>query len=188
MVTDGPRVITLGWIIVGFFALLVGMSLGEICSAYPTAGGLYYWSAKLARRNPARWAWFTGYFNLLGQIGVIASVDYALAIFINYFIRMSDDSWDLTTSKIFITYLLVLVAHGLLNTFKVSLVKILGDISVWWHVVGVAIIAGRTGRAWCRRRDQGPTAGAVGRRARAAARAGTRQGPPSGRCGSCDRS
>jgi amino acid transporter len=142
MVTSGPRVITLGWIIVGFFALLVGMALGEICSSYPTAGGLYYWSAKLARRNPARWAWFTGYFNLLGQIGVIASVDYALSIFINYFIRMFDDSWELTTSKIFITYLIVLAVHGLLNTFKVQLVKILGDVSVWWHVVGVAIIAG----------------------------------------------
>ena len=49
MVTGGPRVITLGWIIVGFFALLVGMAMGEICSAYPTAGGLYFWSAKLAR-------------------------------------------------------------------------------------------------------------------------------------------
>ena len=89
MVAGGPVVITLGWIIVGFFALLVGMSMGEICSAYPTAGGLYYWSAKLARRNPAKWSWFTGYFNLLGQIGVIASVDYALAVFIGYFIRMS---------------------------------------------------------------------------------------------------
>ena len=142
MVTSGPRVITMGWIIVGFFALLVGMAMGEICSAYPTAGGLYYWSAKLARKNQARWSWFTGYFNLIGQIGVIASVDYALSIFIGYFIRMFDDSFELTTWKIFGIYLAVLVVHGLLNTFRVELVKILGDISVWWHVVGVVIIAG----------------------------------------------
>ncbi len=141
MATDGPRVITLGWIIVGFFALLVGMAMGEICSAYPTAGGLYYWSAKLARRNPARWAWFTGYFNLLGQIGVIASVDYALAIFTGYFIRMFDDSFRLTAWTVFVIYLVMLLLHGLLNTFGVTLVKLLGDISVWWHVIGVAIIA-----------------------------------------------
>lgn len=142
MVTSGPRVITLGWIIVGGFALLVGMAMGEICSAYPTAGGLYYWSAKLARKNQARWAWFTGYFNLIGQIGVIASVDYALAIFIGYFIRMFDDGFALTSWNIFFIYLAVLVVHGLLNTFSVNLVKIFGDISVWWHVVGVVIIAG----------------------------------------------
>ena len=141
MATGGPRVITLGWIIVGFFALLVGMAMGEICSAYPTAGGLYYWSAKLARKNQARWAWFTGYFNLFGQIGVIASVDYALAIFIGYFIRMFDDGFKLTAGNIFVVYLILLVIHGLLNTFSVNLVKIFGDISVWWHVVGVVIIA-----------------------------------------------
>ena len=142
MVTGGPRVITLGWIIVGFFALLVGMAMGEICSAYPTAGGLYYWSAKLAKNNGPRWAWFTGWFNLLGQIGVIASVDYALAVFIGYFIRMFDDGYKLTVNGVFLIFILVLIAHGLLNTFGINLVKILGDISVWWHVVGVIVIAG----------------------------------------------
>ena len=142
MATGGPRVITLGWIVVGFFALLVGMAMGEICSAYPTAGGLYYWSAKLAKKNAARWSWFTGYFNLIGQIGVIASVDYALAIFIGYFIRMFDDAFKLTSGTIFVIFLIVLVVHGLLNTFSVNLVKVLGNISVWWHVVGVVIIAG----------------------------------------------
>ena len=142
MVTSGPRVITIGWIVVGFFALLVGMAMGEICSAYPTAGGLYYWSAKLARKNAAAWSWFTGYFNLIGQIGVIASVDYALSIFIGYFIRMFDDGFNLSSTNIFVIYLIVLVVHGLLNTFSVNLVKMLGDISVWWHVVGVVIIAG----------------------------------------------
>ncbi len=142
MVTSGPRVITIGWIVVGFFALLVGMAMGEICSAYPTAGGLYYWSAKLARKNAAAWSWFTGYFNLIGQIGVIASVDYALSIFIGYFIRMFDDGFNLSSTNIFVIYLIVLVVHGLLNTFSVNLVRILGDISVWWHVVGVVIIAG----------------------------------------------
>jgi len=139
IVTGGPLVITLGWIIVGFFALLVGMSMGEICSTYPTAGGLYYWSAKLARKDGPRWAWFTGWFNLLGQIGVIASVDYALSVFIAYFIRMFDSSFQLTAWSIFAIYVVVLASHGLLNTFGVRLVALLSDISVWWHIVGVAV-------------------------------------------------
>ena len=139
MVTGGPLVITLGWIIVGFFALLVGMSMGEICSSYPTAGGLYYWSAKLARTKGPKWAWFTGWFNLLGQIGVIASVDYALSVFIAYFIRMFDSGFNLTAWTIFGIYILVLISHGVLNTFGVKLVALLSDISVWWHVVGVGI-------------------------------------------------
>jgi amino acid transporter len=142
MVTGGPRVITIGWIVVGFFSMLVGMAMGEICSAYPTAGGLYYWSAKLAKRNPAKWAWFTGWFNLLGQIGVIASVDYALAIFIGYFVRMFNTGFKLTPWTIFAIYIAVLLAHGLLNTFSVNIVKVLGDVSVWWHIAGVILIVG----------------------------------------------
>jgi len=139
IVTGGPLVIALGWIIVGFFALLVGMSMGEICSAYPTAGGLYYWSAKLAKKDGPMWSWFTGWFNLLGQIGVIASVDYALSVFIAYFIRMFDSGFKLTAWSIFVIYVIVLASHGVLNTFGVRLVALLSDISVWWHIVGVAI-------------------------------------------------
>jgi amino acid transporter len=136
----GPRVILLGWIIVGFFALLVGMSMAEICSVYPTAGGLYYWSGKLAKKNGAMWSWFTGWFNLIGQIGVIASVDYALSLFIAYFISMYSDSYHLTPRGVFLIYALVLASHGILNTFRVNLVKILSEISVWWHLIGVAVI------------------------------------------------
>ncbi len=136
----GPRMITLGWIIVGFFSLLVGMAMAEIVSVYPTAGGLYYWSAKLARTNGAMWSWFTGWFNLLGQIGVIASVDYALALFTGYFIKLYNEDFTLTPRTVFVIFAIMLALHGLINSRGVTLVKILGDISVWWHVGGVAII------------------------------------------------
>jgi amino acid transporter len=149
----GPLVITLGWIIVGLMALFVGMSMGEICSAYPTAGGLYFWSAKLARKNGELWSWFTGWFNFIGQIGVIASVDYALANYVVRFINLYADSSvqadgsvhvdaiiTPTARNLFLVFVLVLLTHGLLNTFGVHMVKTLGDISVWWHVVGVAVI------------------------------------------------
>jgi amino acid transporter len=140
MQAGGPRAITLSWIIVGFFVLLVGMSMGEICSTYPTAGGLYYWSAKLARKNAPLWSWFTGWFNLIGQIGVIASVDFALATFTAYFIKLYSAGFDIGARNVFIIYLAFLVIHGLLNTFGVNLVKLLSDVSVWWHVAGVLVI------------------------------------------------
>ena len=53
----GPAVMTLGWLFVGFFVTLVALGMAEVASSYPTAGGLYYWAAKLAPevgRNPAR--------------------------------------------------------------------------------------------------------------------------------------
>ena len=73
----GPVAVEWGWLIVGFFTIFVVLSMAEIASTYPTAGGLYYWSSKLG--SPA-WGWFTGWFNLIGLIGIIAAVGYGLAI------------------------------------------------------------------------------------------------------------
>src|ERR1700677_4710294 len=52
MEEGGPAVIVWGWPIVGIMTLLVGLGMAEISSAYPTAGGLYFWSAKLAKGSP----------------------------------------------------------------------------------------------------------------------------------------
>ena len=58
-----------GWPIVSFFVIIVGLGMAEIASKYPTAGGLYYWSSKMG--GPG-WGWFTGWFNLIGQIAITA--------------------------------------------------------------------------------------------------------------------
>ena len=63
--------------------LFVGLAMAEVCSSYPTAGGLYYWAAKLAPpRTAAAWAWFTGWFNFLGQVAVTAGIDFGAAFFL----------------------------------------------------------------------------------------------------------
>ena len=53
--------------------------MAELVSAFPTAGGIYWWSSRLG--NPM-WGWFTGWFNLLGLIAILASVDYFCAQFL----------------------------------------------------------------------------------------------------------
>src|SRR3982074_1231304 len=47
MNTGGPIIMTVGWPLVGIMVTMVGLAMAEVCSSYPTAGGLYYWSAKL---------------------------------------------------------------------------------------------------------------------------------------------
>ena len=46
----------------------------------PTAGGIYYWASKL---GGAAGRWFTGWFNLIGLVAIIAAVDYGAAAFLN---------------------------------------------------------------------------------------------------------
>src|SRR5262249_57056655 len=48
----GPAGIAFGWPILCGFVLLVGFSMAELASAYPTAGGPYWWAAKLGGAGP----------------------------------------------------------------------------------------------------------------------------------------
>jgi len=141
MNTGGPVAIIWGWPVVGLIVVLVGLAMAEIASVYPTAGGLYYWSAKLGGKNGAAWSWFTGWFNLLGQIAVTAGIDFGLAFFTTAFLNLAF-GYPSDPAHVILVYAVVLFAHGLLNTFGVSLVAKLNDVSVWWHLIGVAVIVG----------------------------------------------
>ena len=141
MNTGGPIIMNIGWPLVGGFVILVGLAMAEVCSSYPTAGGLYYWSAKLGGKNSAAWSWFTGWFNLLGQVAVTAGIDFGLALFADALLN-SLFNYPTTPIWIIVIFGVALFLHGLLNTFGVGLVARLNDISVWWHLVGVAIIFG----------------------------------------------
>ena len=139
MNTGGPVIMNIGWPLVGLFVLMVGLAMAEVCSSYPTAGGLYYCAAKLGGKNGPAWSWFTGWFNLLGQVGVTAGIDFGLALFADAFFNALFN-YPSTPFAIIVLYTVVLFLHGLLNTFGIGLVALLNDISVWWHLVGVAVI------------------------------------------------
>ncbi|MDQ6714187.1 MAG: amino acid permease [Candidatus Dormibacteraeota bacterium] len=141
MNTGGPVVMSIGWPLVGVMVLMVGLSMAEIASAYPTAGGLYYWSAKLANKNGPAWSWFTGWFNVLGQVGVTAGIDFGLAFFVTAFLSLQF-GYGTDAINVIAVYAVVLAIHGLLNTFGVRLVALLNNVSVWWHIVGVLVIVG----------------------------------------------
>src|ERR1700678_2502606 len=139
MTDGGPVIITWGWPFVGIMSLFVGLAMAEVCSSFPTAGGLYYWSAKLAPENPAAWSWFTGWFNFLGQVAVTAGIDFGAAFFINAFLSLE---WNVSTAHwvTILIFAIVLAVHGLLNQFGIKLVSLLNDVSVWWHIIGVLLI------------------------------------------------
>ena len=67
--TDGQSVTILwGWVLVSLISLSIAASLAEICAVYPTAGGVYYWSAMMATKEWSKIAsWITGWLNLVGN-------------------------------------------------------------------------------------------------------------------------
>src|SRR5215475_4892390 len=140
MLTGGPAEIIWGWLGVGVMTLFVGLSMAEVCSSYPTAGGLYYWAAKLApgKSGPV-WSWFTGWFNFLGQVAVTAGIDFGAALFVHALLSLV---FNLSTAHwvTVLIFAIILFVHGLLNQFGIRLVALLNDVSVWWHLIGVVVI------------------------------------------------
>jgi len=139
MNAGGPVAITIGWPLVGLFVLCVALAMGEICSVYPTAGGLYFWAGRLARRNRAAWAWYVGWFNFLGEVAVTAAIDYGAAVTWMALLNLTLGV-DVTPAATFLAFLVIIALHGALNTYDVNLVKLLASFSAWWHLVGVAVI------------------------------------------------
>src|ERR1700694_3740138 len=75
----GPVVNSVGWPVVSLFTLAVAASMAEIASAYPTAGGLYFWAFRLGGR---RWGWVTAWLNMIGQVSITAGINVAAATYL----------------------------------------------------------------------------------------------------------
>jgi amino acid transporter len=134
----GPVAITWGWLLVGGFCVFVAMAMGEIASAMPTAGALYFWASKLG--GPA-WGWFTGWFNLVGQIAVTAAIQYGAAIFTTALLNLWFPSLIGTdTTVIFVTFTVLAAMQLGLNLLNVNLLARLNTLSAWWHMAGVGLI------------------------------------------------
>jgi amino acid transporter len=141
----GPIAISIGWPLISIPILIIGFCMSELVSAYPTAGGIYWWAGRLG--GPI-WAWFTGWFNLIGLVAVVASVDYACANFLNvvlglygvniFGINFGDSAHIL--EEIFLLFVLILLLHVLINVRRTHLLARINSVSVWWHVIGVAVI------------------------------------------------
>ncbi|MFC0006149.1 amino acid permease [Micromonospora siamensis] len=133
----GPVAISWGWPLISLFILIIGFCLAELVSAYPTAGGIYWWAATMGR--PVH-GWFTGWLNLIGLVAVTASVDYGCATFLNLTLSALFDGWAGTLTQTFGLFVVILALHGLINIFGHRIIDVLQNVSVWWHVAGAAAV------------------------------------------------
>lgn len=144
----GPIVNSVGWPIVSLFTLCVAASMAELASAYPTAGGLYFWAFRLGGKT---WAWVTAWLNMIGQITITAGINVAAAIYIigaitRIFAIPADTAAPIFGSltnwyfQIFVM-VLIMIPQVLINIFGIRLTARLSDFSVYWHIGGVIVIA-----------------------------------------------
>lgn len=112
--------------------------MSELVSAYPTAGGIYYWAFRLGK--PVH-GWLTGWLNLVGQFAVTAGVTYGFATFFVTTANLWSDYWDPTNlNQVFIVFLVAIFLAISLNVWGAKIINLLQNVNVYWHVFGVAAV------------------------------------------------
>ena len=129
MSSGGGFSVAIGWIIGGTFALVVAASVGQIASAYPTAGGLYHWASILGGRG---WGWLTAWFNMVGLIFVVASVNFGVYLLLKDLVLtgvfgMDTSGWGAVHASVFIT--VFAITQALFNHFGIKTTTMLTDFS-----------------------------------------------------------
>jgi amino acid transporter len=143
----GPIAASIGWPVLCAFVLMVAFSMAELTSRYPTAGGPYWWAHDLGGKG---WSWMTGWFNIVGLVGIVASVGYGAALFLNALlglyglnilgVNFGDDVHIL--GETWLLFFLIILFYTLVNIFADRALALMNNISVGWHILGVAVILG----------------------------------------------
>ncbi|BAS73082.1 amino-acid permease BAT1 homolog isoform 2 [Oryza sativa Japonica Group] len=142
----GPATMTFGWFVAGAFTMTVGLSMAEICSSFPTSGGLYYWSARLSGKRWAPFAsWITGWFNIVGQWAVTTSVDFSLAQLIQVIILLStggNNGGGYMASKYVVIafHAAILLSHAAINSLPITWLSFFGQFAAAWNMLGVFVL------------------------------------------------
>jgi len=151
----GTAASLIGWPLVTIFVLCIAASMAEVASAYPTAGGLYYWASRMKGKG---WGWWTAWLNLIGQFAIVAGIAFAAAQFLNVAIvtpvlKTFSIDYGNTTEFIksgdvpiltgaLVTMGVLLAICLVLNIRGINLVALLNQVSVWWHmaIVGIVVV------------------------------------------------
>jgi amino acid transporter len=128
----GGAAIGLGWPLVSFFALLVALTMGQLASAFPTAGGLYHWASILGGRG---WGWAVAWFNLAGLVTALAAVNLGL-----YQFAARAFGLDTSHAAEVVAVVALTASQALFNHFGIRLTTLLTDSSGYWIMLLTVVL------------------------------------------------
>ncbi|KAF2800460.1 amino acid permease-like protein [Melanomma pulvis-pyrius CBS 109.77] len=140
--TDGQSVTILwGWCLVSIISLAIAASLAEICAVYPTAGGVYYWSAMLSTRKYAPVAsWVTGWLTLVGNWTVTLSINFSGGQLILSAITLWKEDFVPNQYQTILMFWAVMLVCMSVNIFGAKYLDLINKICIYWTASSVIII------------------------------------------------
>ncbi|KAL1306485.1 hypothetical protein AAFC00_005180 [Neodothiora populina] len=139
---DGQSVTILwGWVLVSLISLSIAASLAEICAVFPTAGGVYYWSAMLSTKEWAPIAsWITGWLTLVGNWTVTLSINFSGGQLILSAISLWNDGWAPNAYQTVLCFWAVMLVCMCINIFGAKYLDLINKVCIYWTGASVIII------------------------------------------------
>lgn len=140
--TDGQSVSVIwGWVLVTLISLAIAASLAEICAVYPTAGGVYYWSAMLSTKEWApMMSFIDGWLTLVGNWTVTLSITFGGAQLILSAISLWDETFVANAWQTVLMFWAVIVFCALVNIFFSKWLDLINKVCIFWTAASVIII------------------------------------------------
>ncbi len=133
----GGASIGIGWPLVVLFALAVAATMGQLASAFPTAGGLYHWAALLGGRG---WGWLTAWLNLAGLITVLAAINVGTYRFVIGSLLPQGLPKELNLPVQALAVLLITATQATINHLGIGVTARLTDFSGYWILLVTAVL------------------------------------------------
>jgi amino acid permease (GABA permease) len=130
-----------GWVLLSIISTAIAASLAEICSVYPTAGGVYYWAALL---STPRWApiasWITGWLTLVGNWTVTLSINFGGAQLILSAISLWNEDFVANEWQTVLCFWCVTLICYLINVFMSRYLDQINTLCIYWTGASIVII------------------------------------------------
>ncbi|KAF3931051.1 hypothetical protein ABW20_dc0104557 [Dactylellina cionopaga] len=140
--TNGQSVTVLwGWVLVSLISLGIAASLAEICAVFPTAGGVYYWSAMLStpKYRPIA-SWITGWLTLVGNWTVTLSICFSTGQLFLSAISIFNEDYVANTWQTVLMFWAVMAVCTAINAFFSKHLNLLNTICMIWTAASVLIL------------------------------------------------
>ncbi|KAF3019744.1 hypothetical protein E8E14_010164 [Neopestalotiopsis sp. 37M] len=142
----GPVDIIWGWLGVSLIIICVAVSLGEITSVYPTAGGVYYQTWMLA---PPAWrnlaAWICGWLYVVGNVTITLAVNFGTSTFLVACINVFETSegepvFAGEAYQVFLIFLAITFLCNAVSSLCNKWLPLLDTFAIFWTLAGVLAI------------------------------------------------
>ncbi|KAF2194562.1 amino acid transporter [Zopfia rhizophila CBS 207.26] len=146
LVGGGPVNIIWGWFAVSCIILCVAISLGEITSVYPTAGGVYYQTFMLSPPSYRRIAsWICGWAFVVGNITITLAVNFGTTLFLVACVNVFESApgvgvFQAETYQIFLIFVAITLLCNAVSALGNRWLPLLDTFAIFWTFAGVICI------------------------------------------------